>query len=117
MERVWARRADVGRPGTVDPDRTPRLDGTASLLLRGYRFLPEARMRRGNADAFALRLFGRRTLVLHGTEATRVFYDDARFERRGALPEPVLATLVGKGAVHTLDDEAHRVRKAMFVQV
>jgi fatty-acid peroxygenase len=37
--------------------------------------------------------------------------------RSHAIPEPVQGTLFGKGAVHTLDGEAHRVRKAMFVAV
>jgi fatty-acid peroxygenase len=37
--------------------------------------------------------------------------------RSGALPEPVQATLFGKGSVHSLDGEAHRVRKALFVSL
>lgn len=36
-------------------------------------------------------------------------------ERRSALPEPVLSTLFGKGAVHTLDGATHRQRKDLFV--
>lgn len=34
-----------------------------------------------------------------------------------ALPGPVLDTLFGHGAVHTLDGRAHRVRKAMFLSL
>jgi hypothetical protein len=30
-------------------------------------------------------------------------------------PEPVTGALFGKGGVHTLDGEAHRMRRAMFV--
>ncbi|GAB2887282.1 fatty-acid peroxygenase [Streptomyces deserti] len=38
-------------------------------------------------------------------------------ERRTALPGPVLSTLFGHGAVHTLDGRAHRVRKEMFLSL
>jgi fatty-acid peroxygenase len=48
-------------------------------------------------------------------DAARFLYDENNVLRSGALPEPVQATLFGKGAVHSLDGEAHRVRKAMFV--
>jgi fatty-acid peroxygenase len=58
---------------------------------------------------------GMRALGLEGPEAARFFYDEDHVRREGALPEPALGTLFGKGAVHTLDGEAHRVRKAMFV--
>ncbi|MEV6734706.1 MULTISPECIES: cytochrome P450 [unclassified Streptomyces] len=37
--------------------------------------------------------------------------------RATALPDPVLDTLFGHGAVHTLDGEAHRIRKAMFLSL
>ncbi|MFE6487177.1 hypothetical protein ACFVGN_30175 [Streptomyces sp. NPDC057757] len=30
------------------------------------------------------------------------------------MPAPLLDTLFGRGAVHTLDGEEHRVRKALF---
>jgi fatty-acid peroxygenase len=52
---------------------------------------------------------------IEGPDAARFLYDEDHVVRGGALPEPVQATLFGKGAVHTLDGEAHRVRKAMFV--
>jgi len=58
---------------------------------------------------------GRRAVGLCGPTAPRFFYDEHHIRRSGAIPEPVQATLFGKGAVHTLDGEAHRVRKAMFV--
>jgi hypothetical protein len=34
--------------------------------------------------------------------------------RRDALPKTLSDTLFGKGAVHGLDDEQHRARKAFF---
>ncbi|HEY1178696.1 MAG TPA: cytochrome P450, partial [Phytomonospora sp.] len=47
----------------------------------------------------------------------RLFYDETRFVRAGAVPGPVRATLFGKGTVHGLDGPAHRHRKAMFVNL
>ena len=46
-----------------------------------------------------------------------LFDKGCHVRRAGAVPPPVLATLFGRGAVHTLDGEAHRVRKAMFVEL
>jgi fatty-acid peroxygenase len=60
---------------------------------------------------------GRHAVALRGPEAVRFFYDERHTRRRTALPEPVVGTLFGRGAVHTLDGEAHRVRKAMFVSL
>jgi fatty-acid peroxygenase len=60
---------------------------------------------------------GRHAVALHGPEAVRFFYDERHVERRTALPGPVLSTLFGHGAVHTLDGEAHRVRKEMFLSL
>src|SRR4051794_2942137 len=95
------------------PDQTPLLDRTANVLAEGYPFALRRRRRSGNA--FVTRLMGRRAIGIGGPDATRLFYDEARFERRGALPTPVINTLFGQGAVHTLDGEAHRARKAMFI--
>lgn len=36
-------------------------------------------------------------------------------QRHGAIPSPVLSTLFGHGAVHTLDGDAHRQRKSLFL--
>ncbi|MEU7508145.1 cytochrome P450 [Streptomyces lavendulae] len=42
------------------------------------------------------------------------FYDERHVLRHSALPGPVLDTLFGRGAVHTLDGQAHRIRKELF---
>ena len=54
---------------------------------------------------------------MRGPEAAALFYDESRFKRQGAMPEPVRATLLGKGGVQGLDDQAHRTRKAMFMSL
>jgi fatty-acid peroxygenase len=94
---------------------SPRTDRTAALLLKGYAWLPGLVRRRGLPTL--TRLAGRPTVALRGPEAVRFVYDERHVVRGPALPEPVLSTLFGKGAVHTLDGEAHRVRKAMFLSL
>ncbi len=90
------------------------LESGVSLLVEGYGWLPDLRRARG-ARTVPTRLMGLRATALEGPAAARFFYDEANVRRSRAIPEPVQATLFGKGAMHTLDGEAHRVRKAMFV--
>lgn len=89
-------------------------DSTLSLMTRGYAWLPD-QMRTAADGTVRTRLLGRRTVALRGSEAVSFFYDEQHIERRAALPGPVLDTLFGQGAVHTLDGQAHRARKAMFM--
>ncbi|GGV74083.1 hypothetical protein GCM10010277_88040 [Streptomyces longisporoflavus] len=92
----------------------PVLDNTLTLLSQGYAWLPDRR-RRSRGKPVRSRLMGKNVVALHGPEAVRFFYDESHIERQGALPGPVLDTLFGRGAVHTLDGETHRVRKALFM--
>jgi fatty-acid peroxygenase len=85
-----------------------------SLIAQGYGWLPDRRRALGRRTVPA-RLGGLRVTALEGPDAARFFYDEEHVRRAHAIPEPVQATLFGKGAVHTLDGEQHRVRKAMFV--
>ncbi|TDC32075.1 cytochrome P450 [Micromonospora sp. KC213] len=89
------------------------LDDTFTLVTQGYAWLPN-RFREAGADVYRTRLAGRRAVALRGPDAARFFYDERHVRRHGALPEPVLSTLFGHRAVHTLDGDAHRVRKALF---
>jgi fatty-acid peroxygenase len=92
------------------------LDSTVALLGDPYRFIP----RRCNAlrsDVFRTRLMMRRTICLSGRKAAELFYDTNRFIRKGAAPEPIRATLFGKGGIQGLDCEAHRHRKSMFMSL
>ncbi|MFG2416688.1 hypothetical protein [Streptomyces goshikiensis] len=54
-------------------------------------------------------------IALRGPDAVAFLSDEKPVVRTAALPDPVLDTLFGQGAVHTLDADAHRVRKAMFI--
>ncbi|WP_030856325.1 cytochrome P450 [Streptomyces griseus] len=92
----------------------PYADSTLALLTRGYAWAPALRRRHGDAPAVPTRLMGRRAVLLHGPRAVDFFYDERHVLRHGALPGPVLDTLFGRGAVHTLDGGTHRVRKELF---
>ncbi|HEX2542467.1 MAG TPA: cytochrome P450 [Caldimonas sp.] len=94
----------------------PRLDSwdsSLALLADPYRFIDRHCTELGT-DVFETRLMLQRTLCMRGVRAAELFYDTARFQRAGAAPEPLRATLFGKGAVQGLDGEAHRRRKSLF---
>ncbi|RFU84565.1 cytochrome P450 [Streptomyces triticagri] len=91
-------------------------DNTFSLLGQGYAWLPDLARRQGHGPV-RTRLLGKPALALRGPAAVRFFYDEDHVRRHTALPEPVLSTLFGKGAVHTLDGPEHRARKALFVSL
>jgi len=92
------------------------LDSTLDLLADPYHFISESAEELG-ADVFEARILLENTLCMRGAAAARVFYDESRFSRENAAPEPVLATLFGKGGVQTLDGEAHRARKAVLLSL
>ncbi|MFD0851920.1 cytochrome P450, partial [Actinomadura adrarensis] len=94
--------------------RFPIVDSTVVLLSEGYAWLPDL-FRKATGPVVHTRLIGRPTTGLHGPDAVRFFYDEDHIVRNPALPEPVLSTLFGHGAVHTLDGDMFRVRKELFV--
>lgn len=95
---------------------TRDLDNTLELLADPYRFISTQSAELG-ADVFEARILLENTLCMRGAEAARLFYDDSRFTRSNAAPEPVLATLFGKEGVQTLDGAAHHARKALFLSL
>src|SRR3954468_6010148 len=92
----------------------PRFENGPLVFAKGYAWLPDKRRALGRRTVLT-RLGGMPAVGLEGPDAARFLYDEDHVPRSHALPEPVQATLFGKGAVHSLDGEAHRVRKAMFV--
>lgn len=93
---------------------TPGFDSTIVLLRDGYSF-GLTNYRRLQSDIFETRLLLQKTICMRGEEAAKVFYDNERFCRNGAMPARVQKTLLGQGGVQGLDDAAHRHRKHMFV--
>ena len=54
--------------------------------------------------------------MVRGAAGARLLYDEESVRRRDAVPHPLADLLFGSGAVHTLDDEAHRERKRVFLR-
>ncbi|QOC25160.1 cytochrome P450 [Microbacterium hominis] len=107
------------KPDSENPGALVNLrhDDSIWLLLRGYGF-GEMLWHRISDGARSVRfgLLGRTALLLRGSEAVEVFYDEQRVVRHGAMPAFVQETLFGHGSVHSLDGEEHRHRKATFVE-
>jgi fatty-acid peroxygenase len=99
-----------------NPARMPGLENGLLLLAKGYAWLPDKRRASGRRTV-ATRLGGMPAYGIEGPDAARFLYDEDHVRRAHAIPEPVQGTLFGKGAVHTLDGEAHLVRKALFVSL
>ncbi|MFG2873573.1 cytochrome P450 [Streptomyces sp. NPDC048337] len=93
------------------------VDSTLSLLAHGYAWAPDLRRAHDGAPVVRTRLMGRPAALLHGPEAVALFYDEGQVQRHGALPAPVLDTIFGRGAVHTLDGTHHRGRKQLLVSL
>jgi fatty-acid peroxygenase len=98
------------------PSRRQTVDSTAAMLSDPYTFVSEQCDRLG-ADAFRSRFLLRPTVFLRGPAAVELFYDESRLQRRGAAPEPLRATLFGKGTVQGLDGPEHRSRKQMLLSL
>lgn len=93
-------------------------DDAPLLFVHGYDLGSRiwARVRDGARGA-PMRLLGHRAVFVRGAEGVRLFYDETRIARHGAMPRFVQETLFGHGSVHSLDGDAHRHRKATFVDV
>jgi fatty-acid peroxygenase len=92
------------------------LDSTLALFRDGYNFISN-RCRRYQSDFFETRLMLQKAICMKGAEAARVFYDETRFQRHGAMPKRGLKSFLGEGGVQVLDGEAHRRRKQMFMSL
>lgn len=93
-----------------------RLDSTLALLGDPYGYIQRTSRQLGS-DVFQARIMLEPTVCLTGPEAAELVYDEERFQREGASPVRVQKTLFGEGGVQGLDDEAHRRRKQLFVDL
>src|SRR3569832_2528698 len=98
----------------MDFPRDPGLDNTLALLREGYFYIPN-RCRRYHSDVFKTRLLLQDTICMSGAAAAALFYDAARFARKGAAPLRVQKTLFGVGGVQGLAGERHLHRKLLFM--
>src|SRR4051794_22697030 len=94
------------------PPQLPIPDHALLLARHGYLFTAQLEEGERRAlyetGALGIRLLGRPTLLATGAEGVQLFYDESRLQRPRAVPPPVGLSLLGPGAVHALDDEAHR---------
>jgi fatty-acid peroxygenase len=97
----------------------PRLDRSLVLARHGYLFtaaLSAAERRQlHESGAITMPFLGRPSLLVTGDAGVGLFYDETRIVRHKAVPAPIATSLFGAGAVHGLDDEEHRHRKALFL--
>jgi len=93
------------------------IDNTVKFLLEGYRYIPN-QSRRLHSNMFETRLLGgQKAVCLTGEEGASIFYDNDKFKRDGAMPPRVLKTLFGENGVQTLDNQAHKNRKELFMSL
>lgn len=96
--------------------RAPGFDSTLAFLSEGYEFVSN-RCKRLNTDVFETRLMLRPAICARGEDAARMFYHPDRFTRQGAIPPTTMRLLQDIGSVQSLSGEAHRHRKAMFMEL
>lgn len=90
------------------------MDSTLGVLCSGYVNFKE-QFEEEKKDIITTRLLLRKTNVLRGEEAAKIFYDQEKFQRKGATPKRFQKTLFGEGGVQGLDGEAHLRRKELFM--
>ncbi|TQL47413.1 fatty-acid peroxygenase [Homoserinimonas aerilata] len=94
----------------------PTPDSSIAFLADGYLF-GHRRFLRMRSDAFRTRIMGRPAVVMHGSEAARIFYEGDRFTRDRAMPTSVLHLLQDEGSVQSLAGAVHHHRKSLFARM
>lgn len=92
------------------------LDNTFNLLHEGYTFIKN-RMDGYGCNMFETHLLGEKVICITGEEAAKIFYDEGRFQRKGAAPKRIQKTLFGMNAIQTMDGKAHTHRKLFFMSL
>ncbi|MDF2067756.1 cytochrome P450 [Bacillus sp. Cr_A10] len=103
----------------MNSNQMPReegIDHSLSFLREGYLYIPNRR-KSFSSNVYETRLLGQKAICIGGKEAAEIFYDDEKFLRNGVAPKRVQKTLFGVGGVQSLDNEAHRHRKEMFMSL
>lgn len=98
----------------IEIPRDPYIDNSFFVLTEGYQYISN-RCKKYDTYLFQTRLLGKKVICISGKEAAQIFYDEDKFQRHGATPKFVQKTLFGENGVQTLDDEAHKHRKEMFM--
>jgi fatty-acid peroxygenase len=92
------------------------MDSAFGVLFTGYPYFLN-KFRKQRRDILKIRLLFMKAIAMRGEEAARLFYNEEKFIRKGAMPKRVQKTLIGSGGVQVLDDAAHKQRKEMFMAI
>lgn len=92
------------------------IDNSMALMREGYLFIKN-RIDKYQSDLFLTTLLAQDVICMSGAEAAKIFYDAERFQRTGAAPNRVQQSLFGVNAIQTMDGEAHRHRKQLFLSL
>ena len=90
------------------------IDDTLALLQEGYLYIKN-RLDKHKSDLFQTHLLAQKVICISGKKAAEVFYNMARFVRKGAAPKRVQKTLTGENTVQGMDGETHIHRKSLFM--
>lgn len=101
-------------PQHSDVPREEGIDHTLSMAREGYMYIPNRR-HSFQSDVFETRLLGEKAVCMGGKQAAELFYDDEKFQRKGAPPKRVVQSFFGENSVQTLDGDAHQHRKDMLM--
>ncbi|NGZ75113.1 cytochrome P450 [Saccharibacillus alkalitolerans] len=100
--------------GQTPQEHTP--DNSLALLKDGYDFIFKRR-REMETEIFRTRLLGQPAICIGGKDAAELFYDTSKFQRSGAIPKRIQKSLFGENAIQTMDGDAHRHRKMLFMSL
>ncbi|QHE61589.1 cytochrome P450 [Rossellomorea vietnamensis] len=92
------------------------IDRTLSIFMDGYEFI-QKRTQKHHLDVYETKVLGKKVALLSGEAGVKLFYDNEKMKRNGAMPPHILNTLFGKGGVQTLDGKSHEHRKRLFMSL
>ncbi|MCA0148278.1 cytochrome P450 [Rossellomorea vietnamensis] len=92
------------------------IDRTLSIFMDGYEFI-QKRTQKHHLDVYETKVLGKKVALLSGESGVKLFYDNEKMKRNGAMPPHILNTLFGKGGVQTLDGKSHEHRKRLFMSL
>ncbi|CAN7396732.1 cytochrome P450 [Rossellomorea sp. LjRoot5] len=92
------------------------IDRTLSIFKDGYEFI-QKRTQKHHLDVYETKVLGKKVALLSGEAGVKLFYDNEKMKRNGAMPPHILNTLFGKGGVQTLDGQSHVHRKRLFLSL
>ena len=98
------------------PPHTKLPESSPALLWNGYDFISKT-CDHLKSDIFETRLLLKSFYCMRGEKAAELFYSPDLFERHGVMPMRVQNTLLGRKGVQSLDGEAHRHRKQLFLSL